>query len=93
MPVLIDIFQSSGSRKPKRKRGSKKKMEGHTNIALLKSNGEPTAPKGVDRMVNQCGDFFGKTSPLATNYGRKIKSLIMMQTPSSTRRRKCYRER
>ena len=42
--IYID-FQASGSKSSKRKRGSKKKMEGRTTITSLHPDGEPKSPK------------------------------------------------
>ena len=57
-------FQASGSKSSKRKRGSKKKMEGRTTITLLHPDGEPKSPKGVKTtVVNQCGCYVRENIP------------------------------
>jgi hypothetical protein len=49
-------------------------MEGCTNITLLKEDGEPMAPKGVDRiLVNQCGYFTQKNIPISYKLWKKNK--------------------
>jgi hypothetical protein len=69
------FFQTSGSRKPKWKRGSKRKMEGRTNITLLGSDGEPKARKGVDRtMVNQYGYYIRENIPISCKLWTKNKT-------------------
>jgi hypothetical protein len=94
MRVLIDIFPGMWIEEAKTETRLEEKDGGRTNFTLLEEDGEPMAPKGVERaLVNQYGYFVLETSPLATNYGRKIKSLVTMQTSSPTGRRKCYGER
>jgi hypothetical protein len=47
-------------------------MEGHTNITLLKEDGQPMAPKGVDRiLVNQCGYFVRENIPVSYKLWKK----------------------
>jgi hypothetical protein len=49
-------------------------MEGRTNITLLKEDGEPMAPKGVDRtLVNQYGYFVQENIPVSYKLWKKNK--------------------
>jgi hypothetical protein len=49
-------------------------MEGRTNIILLKEDGEPMAPKGVDRiLVNKCRYFVRENIPISYKLWKKNK--------------------
>jgi hypothetical protein len=51
---------------PKPKQGSKKKMEGHTNITEVHPDSEPKAPKGVKTtLVNQYGHYVRENIPMS----------------------------
>lgn len=64
--ILIDMFQASGSRTPKWKRGSKKKMEGRRTITAVSDEGGPLAPECVKTtLVNQCGYLVRENIPIS----------------------------
>jgi hypothetical protein len=66
MRVLIDIFQGIWIEEAKTETRLEKKMAGRTNIILLKEDGEPMAPKIVDRtFINQCGYFIQENIPIS----------------------------
>ena len=72
--IYID-FQASKSKRSKRKRGSKKKMEGRTTITSLHPDGEPKSPKGVKMtVVNQCGCYVRENIPISFKLWKKTKS-------------------
>jgi len=69
------FLQASGSRKPKWKRGSKKRMEGHTTITSLYPDGEPKSPKGAKTtVVNQCGYYVRENIPISFKLWKKSKA-------------------
>ena len=69
------FLQASGSRKAKRKRGSKKRMEGHTTITSLYPDGEPKSPKGAKTtVVNQCGYYVRENIPINFKLWKKSKA-------------------
>ncbi|RLN35856.1 hypothetical protein C2845_PM03G30310 [Panicum miliaceum] len=50
-------------------------MEGHTTITLVDLDGEPKAPKDVDRtVVNQCGYYVRENIPISYKLWKKVKS-------------------
>ena len=68
-------LQASESRKPKWKRGSKKRMEGHTTITSLYPDGEPKSPKGAKTtVVNQCGYYVRENIPINFKLWKKSKA-------------------
>ena len=69
------FLQASGSRKAKRKRGSKKRMEGHTTITSLYPDGEPKSPKGAKAtVVNHCGYYVHENIPISFKLWKKSKA-------------------
>ena len=60
------LFQASGSTKPKRKRGSKRKMIGCTTITEIdEATGEPLAPGKIKTtFVNQLGYLVRESVPI-----------------------------
>jgi hypothetical protein len=61
--------------KPKRKLGSKKKMEGRTSITEVHLDGEPKAPKDVKKtLVNQYGYFVRQNIPISFKLWKKSKA-------------------
>ena len=62
-------------RKPKQKRGSKKNMEGHTNITLVGSDGESKVHKGAKTtLVNQYGYFVRENIAISYKLWKKTKA-------------------